>query len=177
MQRRYDSIPSVIQASPRGPEWLTLNGPLPKLGCFSSSITVNHIESHLRRFIINGQLFPPRMIVDDFDKPRRETVVQRSGAVLRKQVSGELDPLLFSWICNWVWMQQDLRQVRMLCEGTLGRHAQKARMDWRKKFQTSAPAAGGAAHDCFQYRINPGQDARMEGLKKDGHPMHDASLA
>ena len=37
----------------------------------------------------------PRVIVDDFDKPRRETVVQflRSGAVLRKQVSGELDPL------------------------------------------------------------------------------------
>jgi hypothetical protein len=120
------------------------------------------------------------MIVEDFDKPRSETVcpvLEKRRGIEGSRFRESWIRFLPPWICVWVWMQQDLRQVRMPCEGTLGRHAQKARMDWRKKFQTLLSAAGGTAHDCFQYRINPGQDARMEGLKKDGHPMHDACLA
>jgi hypothetical protein len=84
---------------------------------------------------------------------------------LRNQVSGELDPLSLS-----IDLHLDLdaarssRQVRMPRDGTLGRHAPKSSMDWRKKSQTLSSAAGGAAHDYSN--INPSWHSRVEALKK-----------
>jgi hypothetical protein len=99
--------------------------------------------------------FLPRVIVDDFDKPSTASSNGDGCSVFEKRRGIEEagfgragSAFSFHGSAFWVWMQQDLRQVRMPWEGTLGRHAQKARMDWRKKSQTSAFAAGDAAHDC-----------------------------
>jgi hypothetical protein len=95
---------------------------------------------------------PPRLIVDDLDKPSSNgdgcSVLEKRRGIEeagfgRAGSAFSFHRSAFRFRCSRI-----LVRYECLGESTLGRHAQKARMDWRKKFQTSAPAAGGAARDC-----------------------------